>query len=153
MKIGNHPIDLCLLQHYFRNMDRIGILSLPSRQFSAVFGIPGKNVLLYFFDIYHENENIIQTVMMIRIVVISQNLVKNFPLIVLWRKACMPMIAPTRPPRPVNRSKFFSDILRFWAWDFRLSTPRTMKVKILMRSIYRRISEVRDIFINAECKM
>lgn len=77
---------------------------------------------------------------------ISQNLVKNFPLMVLWRNACIPSTAPNRPPSVVKISKFFSEILRFCAVALYLSIHRAMKVKRFIKRRYRRISEVRDIF-------
>ncbi len=51
MKIRNHSFYLRLLEHHFRNMDCIRIDSFPSRKLSAMFGIPGENILLDDLDI------------------------------------------------------------------------------------------------------
>ena len=109
-----------------------------------------KTGMIYTNFFYKENNNTI--VSMIRTVAINRNFVRNVPLMVLWRNACIPRIAPTHPPSPVYRRRFFSDTLRFCACDFRLSTHRTMKVKILIRSIYQISTLVRVIFIRSECK-
>jgi len=84
---------------------------------------------------YKENKSTIETI--IHAPVINRNLVRNLPLMVLWRKVCIQRIAPTRPPSPVYRRRFFSEILRFWAVALYLSIHRTTKVIRLIRSKYR----------------
>ncbi len=75
--------------------------------------------------------------MTIQTATINRNLMRKLLLMVLWRNACIPNIAPIHPPSPVNRKRLASDILRCWAFALYLSIHRTMKVRRLMRMKYR----------------
>ncbi|EKD25358.1 MAG: hypothetical protein ACD_80C00079G0001, partial [uncultured bacterium (gcode 4)] len=100
---------------------------------------------------YKENRRIIEAI--IQTLAINRNFTRNFHLIVLWWKACIPSTAPTHHHSPVYRSRFFSDILCFWAVALYLSIHRAIKVNMLMRRKYQIYIEVRVIFINSEFKI
>jgi len=100
------------------------------------------------FLFYKENKR--TTVSIIHIVVIHRNLVRKFPFMVLWRKACIPSTAPNHHPSAVQISKFFSETLRFWAVALYLSTHRITKVTRLIRRIYRISTLVRAIIFSTK---